>query len=93
MIICFKCKNTELLWETGRCRKFPSHLIRVALRKLLMLHSAHHIDDLRVPPSNKLKSLCGDRKDQWSIRINQQWRLCFRWKDHEAFDVEIIDYH
>lgn len=61
--------------------------------KLLILHAAHRLDDLRVPPGNRLEALRGDRKGQWSIRINDQWRICFRWSEGRADDVEIVDYH
>lgn len=71
----------------------PANLQRVALRKLRMLHRARSLDDLRVPPGNRLEALRGDRKGQHSIRINDQFRICFRWKAGDAFDVEIIDYH
>ena len=66
---------------------------RVALRKLRMLNRAINLDDLRIPPANRLEKLTGDRAGQWSIRINNQWRLCFHWKAGDAFDVEIVDYH
>ena len=66
---------------------------RVARRKLLFLHQAQRLEELKVPPGNRLEALKGDRKGQHSIRINDQWRICFRWKDGDAFDVEIVDYH
>jgi proteic killer suppression protein len=66
---------------------------RVALRKLRMLNRSISLDDLRIPPANRLENLGGDRAGQWSIRINDQWRLCFHWKTGDAFDVEIVDYH
>jgi proteic killer suppression protein len=81
------------LWLTGKSRKFPPSLIRTALRKLLLLNSAARLDDLRIPPGNRLEALKADREGQFSIRINDQFRICFRWKDGEAFDVEITDYH
>jgi toxin HigB-1 len=81
------------LWLTGKSRKFPPNLIRVALRKLLLLNSARRLDDLRVPPGNRLEALKADREGQFSIRINDQFRICFTWKDVDAFDVEITDYH
>ena len=74
-------------------RRLPGSLQRPALRKLRMLHRAVTIDDLRVPPANHLERLKGARRGQYSIRINDQWRLCFRWQDGDAFDVEIVDYH
>jgi len=67
--------------------------MRTAYRKLVQLHNARTLDDLRVPPGNRLESLSGDRSGQYSIRINDQWRVCFRWLDGEAYDVEIVDYH
>jgi proteic killer suppression protein len=88
----FRCKDTAQLWETGRNRRF-SNLAGVALRKLAMLDAAEALDDLRVPPANRLEALKGDRAGQHSIRINSQWRLCFRWRQGQAFDVEITDYH
>ena len=72
---------------------FPPDLVRVARRKLQMLHAAASLEDLRVPPNNKLEALKRDRRGQHSIRINDQWRVCFRWKDGGAEDVEIVDYH
>jgi proteic killer suppression protein len=74
-------------------RKLPPDLQRPALRKLRMLDAAVTIDDLRVPPGNRLEKLRGDRVGQWSIRINEQWRICFAWRDGHAYDVEITDYH
>ena len=68
-------------------------MVRVALRKLLILHAASSLDDLKVPLGNRLEKLKGDRKRQYSIRINDRWRVCFRWKDGDAYDVEIVDYH
>jgi toxin HigB-1 len=77
----------------GKSRKFPPGLIRPALRKLLLLNSAGRLDDLRVPPGNRLEALKGDRTGQFSIRINEQFRIYFSWRDGDAFDVEIADYH
>ena len=71
----------------------PPDLQRVALRKLLMVDAATRLEDLRVPPANRLETLKGDRAGQWSIRINDQWRVCFAWRDGNAYDVEIVDYH
>jgi toxin HigB-1 len=85
--------NTKLLWETGKNRRLPANLWRVALRKLLMLHTAGTLADLRVPPGNRLERLSGDRRGQHSIRINDQYRVCFVWKPDGAYDVEITDYH
>lgn len=78
----------------GRCPKgFPPDLLRAAIKKLLMLDAAGSLVALRVPPSNRLEALAGDRKGQHSIRIDAQWRICFAWKRSDAFDVEIVDYH
>jgi Plasmid maintenance system killer protein len=85
--------EAEKLFNRQRSRKLPPDLQRVALRKLLMVDAATMVDDLRVPPANRLEKLKGDREGQWSIRINDQWRVCFTWRDSNAYDVEIVDYH
>ena len=82
-----------MIWEGIRSRRLPPDIQSVALRKLRMLSNARVIEDLRVPPGNRLEVLKGSRKGQWSIRINQQWRICFRWDNGGADDVEIVDYH
>ena len=92
MIKGFRCKETEKVFQRRRSRKFGAFQ-RVALRKLLVLDAAEALDDLRIPPSNRLEKLGGDRKGQHSIRVNDQWRICFRWKGGDARDVEIVDYH
>lgn len=92
MIRSFKCANTEMLFNGLRVARF-ANIERVALRKLEQLNLAQIIDDLRVPPGNRLEALHGDREGIWSIRINDQWRLCFRWENAHALDVEIVDYH
>ncbi len=92
MIKGFGCKETEKVFRRQRSRKFGS-IQRVALRKLLVLDAAGTINDLRIPPSNRLEKLVGNREGQHSIRINDQWRVCFRWKGGDAYDVEIVDYH
>jgi proteic killer suppression protein len=89
----FRCKETERLFHRDRPRKLPADLHRVALRKLVQLHAATSLEDLRVPPGNRLEALTGDRKGQHSIRVNDQWRVCFVWRDGGAEDVEIVDYH
>jgi len=89
----FKDKEAQKIFERQRSRKLPSEIQQVALRKLRMLNRAETLQDLRVPPANCLERLVGDRDDQYSIRINDQWRICFGWKDGDATDVEIIDYH
>jgi toxin HigB-1 len=92
MIRSFKCKNTEALSKGNYVRQFEN-ISRIARRKLRQLEIAGRLDDLRVPPGNHLEALKGNRSDQHSIRINDQWRLCFRWTDAGAEDVEIVDYH
>lgn len=92
MISSFKGKDSKELYETGTSRKFAS-IARVALRKLDMLAAATTVETLRVPPGNRLEQLSGDREGQWSIRVNDQWRICFRWVGSNAVDVEIVDYH
>jgi proteic killer suppression protein len=93
MIQSFQCKETEKIFNRNFSKKFPNDIQRVALRKLRMLNRARILNDLRVPPSNRLELLKGNRKGQHSIRINNQWRVCFTWQNGDAFDVEIIDYH
>ncbi len=92
MIRTFRCRDTEALWNTGKGTGFLQSIERVALRKLQMLDQARRLDDLRTPPSNRLEALRGNRAGQWSIRINDQFRLCFVW-DNDAYEVEIVDYH
>lgn len=93
MIRTFKCTETEKLWQTGFSKKFPLDIQKRALIKLAMLNRSKELDDLRIPPSNNLESLKGNRAGQYSIRINTKYRLCFVLKDQDAFEVEIIDYH
>lgn len=93
MIESFACKETEKIWLGKYSRKLPTDIQARALRKLRQLDASLNFDDLRIPPSNRLEALSGDRMGQYSIRINQQWRLCFRWENGTAFDVEIVDYH
>lgn len=92
MIQSFGNKDTEAVFERRRTRRFDAFQ-KPALVKLLMIHAAARIDDLRVPPGNRLEALKGDRVGQYSIRINQQWRICFRFENGDAYDVEISDYH
>lgn len=92
MIRSFKCTETEKLFSGRRVPQF-SNFERVALRKLEQLNLAQVIEDMRVPPGNRLEALQGNRAGQWSVRINDQWRLCFRWENNNALDVEIVDYH
>ncbi|MBI2819144.1 MAG: type II toxin-antitoxin system RelE/ParE family toxin [Acidobacteria bacterium] len=94
MIKSFADAETQALWETGASRRKPPPTLRgVALRKLLMIDSATKLGDLRIPPGNRLEELKGNRKGQNSIRINDQYRICFVWKDGNAYRVEIADYH
>ena len=92
MIRTFRDARTEALFGDRSVLRFRA-IERSARRKLLYLHQALRLDDLRVPPGNRLEALKGERKGQHSIRINDQWRVCFRWKDGDAYDVEIVDYH
>jgi len=92
MIKTFRCKDTERLFDDISVRRFKA-IERVARRKLLMLNRAKELIDLRVPPGNRLEALKGDRSGQYSIRINDQWRICFFWNDSDVSDVEIVDYH
>jgi len=93
VIRSFKCTETEKIFNRVFSRKFPNNIQRVALRKLRMLNRAISLQDLSVPPGNRLEELKGNRKGQHSIRINDQWRICFIWKDHDSHNVEIVDYH
>jgi proteic killer suppression protein len=93
MIQTFADKETERLFATGRSRRLPHDILRRAVTRLAHLHAATNPEDLREPLSNRLEPLSGDRAGQWSIRINDQWRLCFRFENGHAFDVEIVDYH
>jgi len=93
MIRSFNCKETEKLFNRIYSRKWGKPLQKAAMRKLLILDASTSINDLRVPPSNHLEKLTGKRKGQYSIRINDQWRICFKWKNNDAHNVEIIDYH
>ena len=89
--MCTQC--CERLWQRERVRAFDSRILRVALRKLTILDAAVSLGDLRSPPANRLEALKGDRRGQHSIRINDQWRICFTWTDTGPEDVEIVDYH
>ena len=93
MIKSFADKKTRRLFEHEFTPGLPRHIQRKALLKLYMLDAAESLNDLRIPPGNRLEKLTGDRAGQYSIRINQQWRICFRWRDGHAYDVEIVDYH
>jgi proteic killer suppression protein len=93
VIRSFKDPEAERIFKRERSRKLPQNIHRAALKKLLVLDAADALADLRVPPGNRLEKLSGDRKGQHSIRINDQWRICFHWKNGDALDVEIADYH
>lgn len=93
MIRSFRCHHTEQVYRREISRRLPQDVQRVAMRKLWMLDAATDLNALRVPPANRLEALHGNRRGQHSIRINQQWRVCFRWQDGDAYDVEIVDYH
>ena len=93
MIRNFKDKETQKIFERQRSRKLPSDIQQVALRKLRMLNRSQALQELRIPPANRLERLSGDRDGQYSIRINDQWRICFDWKDGDAMNVEVVDYH
>ncbi len=93
MIQTFANTETEHFYATGKSRRLPTEILKRAAMRLNQLNAATQIDDLRMPPSNQLEKLLGDREGQWSIRINSQWRICFTFADGHAFDVEIVDYH
>lgn len=93
MIVSFACRQTQRLFRRLRPKRFPLEILRVALRKLVMLDSAARLEDLRVPPGNRLEALRGDRQGQHSIRVNDRWRICFTWRDGNAHGVEMVDYH
>jgi toxin HigB-1 len=89
----FKNKDTEKIYNRDGSGKLPADIQQVALRKLRMINNARNLTDLRIPPANRLEKLRGSRMGQHSIRINDQWRICFKWRDGDAFEVEITDYH
>ena len=93
MIQSFGSKETEKIWEGTRTAKLPIEIQQVGRRKLRMLNNSVTLTDLRIPPSNRLEKLSGNRKDFYSIRINDQWRIVFKWSEGHSFEVEIIDYH
>ena len=93
MIESFRCKETNKIFSREFSKKLPTNIQQVAFRKLRMLNRSSSVQDLRVPPANRLELLSGKRKGQYSIRINQQWRICFEWKNNNAHNVEIVDYH
>jgi toxin HigB-1 len=93
VIRSFADRETERLFSRMPSRRLPAELQRVMLRRLVQLAAADRLEDLRIPPGNRLEALRGDRHGQHSIRVNDQWRVCFRWTDGDAYDVEIVDYH
>jgi len=93
MIESFKCRETEKIFHRQFSKKLPHNIQKIAFRKLRMLNRSSTVQDLRIPPANKLEALSGNRKGQHSIRINDQWRICFKWQNRNAYDVEIVDYH
>jgi proteic killer suppression protein len=93
VIRSFRDRATERLFRREPVRRWAEAVQRIGLRKLLMLDAATRLDDLRIPPANRLEKLAGRRTGQYSIRVNDQWRVCFRWSDGDAYDVEIVDYH
>ncbi len=93
MIRSFRDRETERIFAREHARRLPADLQRSTLQKLLLLDAAQTLDDVRVPPANRLEKLSGDRRGQYSIRVNDRWRICFRWADRNAYDVEIVDYH
>ncbi|MCK4908210.1 MAG: type II toxin-antitoxin system RelE/ParE family toxin [Spirochaetes bacterium] len=93
MIDSFKDKETTKIWNQKYSKRFPTEIQKTSLRKLILLHRSKNLNDLKIPPGNKLEKLSGNRKGQYSIRINDQWRICFYWKTGIASEVEITDYH
>nr|WP_041855842.1 type II toxin-antitoxin system RelE/ParE family toxin [Candidatus Koribacter versatilis] len=93
MIVSFKDPDARLLYETGKSRRIPATLRKAAMRKLVTLNNVDELDHLEIPPGNRLEPMKGDRTGQHSIRINDQFRVCFIWRDGNAYEVEIVDYH
>ena len=93
MIQSFKCKETAKVFDSGISHKFPTSILKSAIIRLAMINRSGKLEDLRIPPSNHLEKLTGDREGQYSIRINDKYRVCFRWQENNAHDVEIVDYH
>jgi len=93
MIVSFGDADTELLWQTGKSRRIPANIRHTAWKKLAILNAALELANLNVPPGNRLEALTKERKGQHSIRVNDQYRVCFRWSEGNAHDVEIVDYH
>jgi proteic killer suppression protein len=93
MIKSYGDKETEKIWQGFYSKKFPTDIQPIARRKLRMINNSQHASDLRIPPGNKLEKLKGDLMDFWSIRINDQWRIIFKWTENDAYEVQVIDYH
>ena len=93
MIRRFKCRETSFIWEGKISKRFPRDIQDTARRKLRMINQSRDLKDLLIPPGNRLEQLKGSRKGQYSIRINDQWRICFKWNEGDAYDVEVVDYH
>jgi len=93
MIVSFGSKDTERIWQGERVKKIPLEIQKVGRRKLRMIHNSQSLADLRIPLSNRLEKLKGKGKDFYSIRINDQWRIVFRWENNHTYDLEIMDYH
>jgi proteic killer suppression protein len=93
VIKTFKDEPTQKIYQRQPSPKLPPDIQQVALRKLRMINNAKSLTDLRVPPANRLEKLSGDRAGQWSLRVNDQWRICFEWRESDAYNVEIVDYH
>jgi proteic killer suppression protein len=93
MIVSFGSKDTERIWQGERVKKIPLEIQQVGRRKLRMIHNSQSLADLRIPPSNRLEKLKGKGKDFYSIRINDQWRIVFKWENNHTYDLEIMDYH
>lgn len=93
MIKSFRNAAAEAAWRRCFIKGVPNEIVKIAHRKLTQIHNARDLNDLRAPPGNRLESLYGDRRNQYSIRINDQWRVCFEWRDGDAHEVEIVDYH
>ena len=93
MILSFADKETERIWNGEVSRRLPTEIQSIARRKLRMINNARRLDDIRIPPANRLEALKGDMKRQHSIRVNDQWRICFRWSNAGVTDVQVVDYH
>jgi len=93
MIKSFKSKETEKIWKGVISTKLPTEIQNIIMRKLRMINNSESLSDLRIPPANHLEALKGDRKGQYSIKINDKWRICFKWNNGDCYDLEVVDYH